>query len=480
MAISRRNFILGAGSGVAGAAIGAGVGIGFMSGSGWRNSSAVPRAMPVQTLTELPAEADVVVIGGGIAGISTALFLNEKGLNTVLLEKGVVAGEQSSRAFGWIYSNGWDLGKLELTNQSKTIWQGFAARFGEDIGFRRSGNFTLIGSDEEVDVHADWLKSALEIQPQMDAKIVTGAELDTLIPGAGSKFKAALYQASDGTAEPTYSVSKIAMGAIREGVKIVAPCAARSVEREGGKVAGVHTEKGYIKAKYVVMAGGAWSSLFAGNIGVRVPQLMLASSMQRLSRVDGALPGAGYGPDFTWRMQADGETSVGVGTSAAPITKDSFRFLFDFLPTLEHSGNLVKVRLSKDFFESLRMKSSWRNDEVTPFEQVRMLSGEVDRHENDTALANLRRAFPQYEKAVIKEEWAGMIDATPDSTQFVTDIPDFLGLFLITGFSGNGLTTGPASGQMIAEMIAGEKTTCDPSIYRFNRFTDGSEFVFRY
>jgi len=58
--------------------------------------------------------------------------------------------------------------------------------------------------------------------------------------------------------------------------------------------------------------------------------------------------------------------------------------------------------------------------------------------------------------------------------------PDVPGLFLITGFSGNGLTTAPASGQMIAEMIAGEQTTCDPSIYRFNRFTDGSEFVFRH
>ncbi|MET3662921.1 NAD(P)/FAD-dependent oxidoreductase [Aquamicrobium ahrensii] len=480
MAVSRRNFILGAGSGVAGAAIGAGVGVGFMSGRGWQINSAIPRALPVQTLTELPAEADVVVIGAGIAGISAALFLNEKGLNTVLLEKGVVAGEQSGRAFGWIYSNGWDLGKLELTNQSKTIWQGFAARFGEDIGFRQSGNFSIMGSDEELEMHRGWLKSALEIQPQMDAKIVTGTDLDALIPGAGSRFKAALYQASDGTAEPNYSVSKIAMGAIREGVKIVAPCAARSVEREGGKVAGVHTEKGYIKARHVVIAGGAWSSLFAGNIGVRVPQLALASSMQRLSRIEGALPGAGYGPDFAWRMQADGGTSVGVGMSTAPITRDSFRYLFDFVPTLKYSGGLVKVRLSKDFFESLRMKSSWTNDEVTPFEQVRMLSAEVDRHENDVALANLRRAFPQYEKAVVMEEWAGMIDATPDSTQFVTDIPDFPGLFLITGFSGNGLTTGPASGQMIAEMIAGEKTTCDPSIYRFDRFTDGSEFVFRH
>ncbi|MBI1622769.1 NAD(P)/FAD-dependent oxidoreductase [Aquamicrobium zhengzhouense] len=480
MAISRRSFLVGAGSGAAGVAIGAGLGIGAMSGSGWRINSSVPRAMPVQTLSELPAEADVVVIGAGIAGISTALFLNEKGLSTVVLEKGVVAGEQSSRAFGWVYSNGWDLGKLELTNQSKTIWQSFSERFGEDIGYRQSGNFTLIGSDDEVEMHREWLKAALEIQPQMDSRVVMGSELDALIPGASEKFPAALYQPSDGTAEPDYSVSRIAQGAIREGVKIVAPCAARSIEREAGKIAGVHTEKGYIKARYVVIAGGAWSSLFAGNMGVRVPQLTLSSSMQRLSRIDGALPGAGYGPDFTWRMQANGETSVGVGTSASPITKDSFRFLFDFWPTLGYSGDLVKVRLSKDFFESLRMKSSWSPDEVTPFEEVRMLSGAVDRYENDTALANLRRAFPQFEKAVVKEEWAGIIDATPDSTQFVTDIPDVPGLFLITGFSGNGLTTGPASGQMIAEMIAGEETTCDPSIYRFNRFTDGSEFVFRY
>jgi glycine/D-amino acid oxidase-like deaminating enzyme len=480
MAMSRRKFLLGAGYGLGSALVGAGAGIGFMTSGSWLRESGIPRAMPVTTLTDLPAEADVVVIGAGIAGISTALYLNEKGFNTVVLEKGVVAGEQSSRAFGWIYSNGWDYGKLPLTNQSKALWQGFAARFGEDIGYRQSGNFTLIDSDEGLEMYQGWLKGALEIQPQMDSRIVTGAEMDSLIPGASQKFKAALYQASDGTAEPTYSVSKIAMGAMREGVKIVAPCAARSVERQGGKIAGVYTELGYIKAKYVVIAGGAWSSLFAGNLGIRVPQLTLASSMQRLSHVEGALPGAGYGPDFTWRMQANGETSVGVNTSAAPITKDSFRYLFDFMPALEHSSNLLKVRFSNDFFKSLGVPSSWANDEVTPFEKVRMLSGEVDRYENDTALANLRRAFPQYEKAAVLEEWAGMIDATPDSTQYVTEIPDNPGLFLITGFSGNGLTTGPASGQLIAEMIAGEKTTVDPAIYRFDRFTDGSEFVFRH
>lgn len=469
-----------AGTGIAGGVVGGFLGATYGARPGWRLESQIPRAEGVATSTTLPAEADVVIIGGGIAGISTALFLNQKGLSTVVLEKGVVAGEQSSRAFGWVYSNGWDLGKLELANRSKTLWQGFAGRFGEDIGFRQTGNTSLLASDEEVAHSQEWLGEALQAQPQMDARLLTGAELDALIPGAGSQYKAALHQPSDGTAEPRYSVSRIARGAMSEGVHIVAPCAARTIEREGGRIAGVHTEMGYIRTPRVVLAGGAWSSLFAGNMGVHLPQLTIASSMQRLSRIDAALPGAGYGPDFAWRQMANGETAVGVSSNVAPITTQSFRMLMDFMPALRHSGDLIKVRLSSDFFASLSMKSRWSAEETTPFEEVRMLSGSVDHTEVDKALAHLRRAYRQYEQAEIKERWGGMIDATPDSTQIISDVPDIEGLFVITGFSGNGLTTAPASGEMLAEMIAGETPTCDPSIYRFSRFTDGSEFVFRH
>ncbi|WP_155905099.1 FAD-binding oxidoreductase [Methylopila sp. M107] len=450
------------------------------AGRGWRVSTYKSRAETVRTISELPADADVVVIGAGIAGVSAALFLNEKGLRTVVLEKGFVAGEQSSRAFGWIYTNGWDTGKLELANRSKAIWDSFASRFGEDIGFRRSGNFMLLATDDEVDVQKAWLKSALEAQPQMDARFISGSELDGHIPGASEKFKAALHQASDGTAEPTYSVSAIARGAIREGVRIVSPCAARTIDREVGKVCGVRTELGYIKTRHVVIAGGAWSSLFAGNLGVHLPQLAINSSMQWLSRIDDALPGAGNGPDFTWRRMDNGETAVGVARNVFPITKDSFRFFRDFVPALKHSRDLLKIRLSRDLIASLRVKSRWTGEERTPFEDVRVLAGRLDVHETNRALANLRRAYPQYEGAEVKERWGSMIDATPDSTQFVCDVPSVPGLFVITGFSGNGLTSAPGSGEMISEMVAGEKTTCDPSIYRFGRFTDGSKFVFRH
>ncbi|MDR6433495.1 glycine/D-amino acid oxidase-like deaminating enzyme [Brucella pseudogrignonensis] len=480
MTISRRRFLKNSSVILGSALVGATGGAMFASAPGWRAPSHVPLAEPVDTTQTIPASTDVVVIGGGIAGISTALFLNERGLSTVILEKGVVAGEQSSRAFGWIYSNGWDLGKLELSNRSKAIWQGFAARFGEDIGFRQSGNFSLLSSDEEVEASNAWLKSALEVQPQMDARIIMGSDLDALIPGASEKFRAALYQASDGTAEPTWSVSRIARGALREGVKIYAPVAARTIEREAGKVAGVHTELGYIKAKAVVVAGGAWSSLFARNAGISLPQLAINSSMQRVSKIDDALPGAGYGPDFAWRHMANGETAIGVSSNNSPITDDSFRYVFDFLPALKHSSGLINVRTSSDFFSSLQVKSNWKADEISPFEEVRMLSANVDTQEADRALASLRRAYPQYEKAIVRQRWAGMIDATPDSTQYIGEVPEVPGLFIITGFSGNGLTTAPASGEMIAQMIAGQKTTADSSIYRLNRFADGSEYVFRH
>ncbi|MCP1326805.1 FAD-binding oxidoreductase, partial [Halomonas sp. 707D4] len=182
MTLSRRKFLLGAGTGIAGGVLGGFLGATYGARPGWRLESQIPRAEGVATSDTLPDEADVVVIGGGIAGLSTALFLNQKGFNTVVLEKGVVAGEQSSRAFGWVYSNHWDLGKLELANRSKAIWQGFASRFGEDIGFRQTGNYSLLASDDDVTASQQWLDEAKRIQPQTDARLVTGGELDRLLP----------------------------------------------------------------------------------------------------------------------------------------------------------------------------------------------------------------------------------------------------------------------------------------------------------
>ncbi|BDA61770.1 NAD(P)/FAD-dependent oxidoreductase [Shewanella xiamenensis] len=481
MSITRRELIKAAGIGVAGAVVGGVGGIALNSGPGWLLGSELPRALPVDTDTDIPAEADVVVVGAGIAGISTALFLQQKGLKTVVFEKGRVAGEQSSRAFGWVYTNGWHPEKLELAVLSKQIWQDFAGQHGIDVGWRQSGNTFFLKNEQEVAQAQAWIDEARRRFPDdIDARLLRGAELEAFYPGAAANgYIAAQHQPSDGTGEPAWSVPLMASAARAAGVKIIAPVAVRGIETQGGQVSHVVTERGVVRASRVVVAGGAWSRLFAGNLGVKLPQLGIASPLQRLSAVNG-LPGGGAGTDFAWRRHADGEYTLGVQRHIAPVTLDSFKLMLDFLPALRHTGDLLKVRFGRDFFESLRLPTRWRNDEVTPFEQVRMLTARVPRKEADEFLANAERAVPAFGQARVLERWGGVIDATPDSTPVISEVPALPGLFLNTGFSGGGFTLGTGAGRMLAEIIAGEQPSADPSIYRFSRFSDGSELSLRH
>ena len=98
-----------------------------------------PRADPVQTTSKLPAETEVVVIGGGIVGASTALFLAERGVPVVLCEKGTIAGEQSSRNWGWCRKMGRELAEVPLSVKSMRLWEGMNARVGAETGFRQTG-----------------------------------------------------------------------------------------------------------------------------------------------------------------------------------------------------------------------------------------------------------------------------------------------------------------------------------------------------
>ena len=93
----------------------------------------------VQSDTHLPEKTGVVVIGGGIIGVSTALFLAEKGHAVVLCEKGRIGGEQSSRNWGWCRTMGRDEAEIPLAIESLKLWRGMNERTGRDTGFRQPG-----------------------------------------------------------------------------------------------------------------------------------------------------------------------------------------------------------------------------------------------------------------------------------------------------------------------------------------------------
>ena len=110
-------------------------------------------------LGALPEACDTVVIGGGIIGVMTARALARKGQKVVLCEKGLIAGEQSSRNWGWIRQQGRDPAELPIMMESLALWRELAAELGEGLGFRHAGVLYLANREEDMAGFQSWLDS---------------------------------------------------------------------------------------------------------------------------------------------------------------------------------------------------------------------------------------------------------------------------------------------------------------------------------
>jgi glycine/D-amino acid oxidase-like deaminating enzyme len=117
-----------------------------------------------------------------------------------------------------------------------------------------------------------------------------------------------------------------------------------------------------------------------------------------------------------------------------------------------------------------QLARAWKPDEVTPFEQVRILDPQPHQYLLDDAAQALKTAYPAFKDMRVEETWAGMIDTTPDAVPVIDSIEAMPGLFLASGFSGHGFGLGPGAGQLMAEIVMGDTTCVDPQPFRFSRF----------
>jgi len=428
---------------------------------------------PVVADIQLPSYCDVVVVGAGIAGASTALALADAGLRTVLCEKGIVAGEQSSRNWGWVRKMHRDPRELPLMLESLRIWEGFEKTLDVDTGFRRSGIAYLCRTAADVERYEDWLEQVREFQ--VDSRLVSRAEIDHVLPGCQGDWQGAFYTPTDARAEPQKATPAIARAAQRLGASVVTNCAVRGVETTGGRISGVVTERGHIACDSVVVAAGAWSGLFCRSLGVRFPQLHVVSSVLRTEAFDGGPETAAWGQDFAYRKRLDGGYSVANGGwNDVDLVPDSFRFARQFMPALRNEWGSLRFRLGRAFIDQARQPKSWELDEISPFERVRILDPAPSQEALDSARKALSRTFPIFENRIVEQGWAGTIDATPDAVPVISEVTSLSGLFLISGFSGHGFGIGPGAGYLMSDLVRGESPRVDPKPFRFSRFSDGS------
>ena len=435
----------------------------------------LPPLDPVRSDIGLPAKTSVVVIGGGIIGTSTALFLARKGIPVVLCEKGAIGAEQSGRNWGWTRVMGRDMAEIPLGLESLRWWRQMNEMVGGDTGFKQCGIVYLCETKKELEQQEAWLEGARPFQ--VSSKVLGPGEIAAVLPGAARPFAGALHTPSDGRAEPQKAAPAIARAIQAAGGKVFTNCAVRGVETKAGRISGVVTELGRIDCETVVLAGGAWSRLFTGNMAsagigtLDLPILKVLGSVFATQKLDG-LPEASAGNDvYAFRKRADGGYTIARrNASITDITPDSFRMLPKFAGSYRSAWRELRLRLGPRFLTEWRTPKRWALDAVSPFETVRVLDPVPHDGTIKEARDALVKSFPGFAEMREAYRWGGLMDVTPDAVPIIDQVPDVPGFFLATGFSGHGFGIGPGAGKLMADMVMGDTPAVDPTPYRMGRF----------
>lgn len=440
--------------------------------------SPISLAVPATFNDSLPEATDVVVVGGGIIGIATALNLAERGQQVVVLEKGRVAGEQSSRNWGWIRQTGRDAGELPIMMESLIHWKGLAARTGENsLAFSEQGVLYLASTEQTLQKFEAFTQLAKS--HGLTSALLTSDEVAQKLPVGSQRWVGGLYTANDGRAEPWIAVPALARAAQRAGVTIIENCAVTEVDKTAGRVTGVVCEKGAVRCSQVLLAGGAWTALLARRSGVSLPQLSVKSTVMRVENLPDYCETNAADERIAFCRRADGGHSVALSDyHVFYLGPDAFRHFGQYRQAMKSSKHDTHYRLAspQGFPDAWGTARSWKPDGSSPFTANRILDPVPDPALATEMLKRLEARFSECSEIKMTHLWAGMIDTLPDFVP-VLDESTVPGLFIATGFSGHGFGIGPGAGRVMADLMCANDVGHDITRFRFSRFSDGSTLV---
>lgn len=421
----------------------------------------------------IPARVDVAVIGAGIVGCMTAYELAAAGHSVAVFEKGVVAGEQSGRNWGWVRRQNRAYSELELATLSRRRWGELGDELGADLGYRQTGILFCTHREAELARWAQWLDGASQFDLQ--SELLSGSDA-TRRAGGRKTWHGGVWSPLDGIAEPALAAPTIAEGAMARGATLHQGCAVRGLDVVAGAVRGVWTERGLVGADAVVAAGGAWNGRICRDVGIHLPVVNVEGTTFRTT------PGADLGlptlstPGFAARRRLDGSYNVAVpGHGVVQLAPHAVANASRFLPMFRSNvAKRIRLRLGSGLWRGPDSVGRTPLAALTPFEHIRMLEPRPDRALVRAGLAAFIEAFPELAGAAVQEAWAGLIDTTPDLVPIISHAEARPGLVIASGFSGHGFALAPGAGRVVAEMVRGEPPSVTIHPFRLGRFTDGS------
>jgi sarcosine oxidase subunit beta len=373
------------------------------------------------------ATADVVIVGAGIMGVSTAYHLARRGARRiVVIERGDVCSGSTALASGGIRHQYANRIGIELTRQSIETYERFEDEFGVDPNFRQHGYLILVTTEPEQ-AQAE-RNVALQQSLGVDVRLLSPDETRRRYPYlATDDLRGATYSPRDGYADPYLATTAIAKRARDLGVTIRTGCEVVGFARTPGGVEGVVTRDGPLSAPVVVIATGAWSGVVGTLAGIDIP--------------------------------------------VRPLRRSKFitaPFPFDKVP--EATPFVIDPHLGI----SLRREGAGILLGIGRREEAGSFSTALDWSLAEPLVERAVRRAPVLADAQLMRTWTGLYEMTPDQTGIVSAVPGVAGLYVIAGFSGHGFMHGPIAGQLMAELIAdGRATTVDAEALSLERFARG-------
>lgn len=380
---------------------------------------------------------DVIIIGGGIMGCSSAFQLAKRGLKVALFDKNSIGDSPSGKSSAIIrqhYSN-------ELTARmalhSLRIFQNFEENVGGECGFTRTGFVVVVDAKDMAGLEAN---VALQRRLGIQTELLSVEALRDIMPGINTTgLVAVAYESESGYADPYMTVNAYAQAANRQGVTIFRETKVTAVRFKGGRVVGVDTPDDTFDAPVVLNCAGAWGAQVAKFAGIQAPIDSCRVQVAFFRRPPGQEAAHPVVADFInatyFRSETGGLTLVGlIDPAEADAIVDPDRY---------------KEYMDDDFLLDV---------------------GE-----------RLITRYPAMEQSQSTGGYASLYAITPDWHPVVDEVPQGSGFYICSGFSGHGFKLGPAVGLMVADMVNGESDPLfDPSMFRFDRFSEGKEIRGQY
>jgi len=392
----------------------------------------------------IPNSCKVVVIGGGVAGCSTAYHLAKFGWkDTVLLERDVLTSGTTWHAAGLIGQLGSSATITKLRNYSLNLYKQLEKETGLSSGLKQNGSLTVATTSDRLEE----LKRQVTFAQRFDieAKEVNKEEIKEIYPLINVEdIVGGVFIARDGQADPVGVANILAKAAKQNGAQIIEKCPVTKILTKNNKIVGVETNFGKIECEYVVLAAGMWSRQIAKEIDTSIP-LYPDEHFYVLSEpikdIDRSLPVLRDYNNCLYLKEDAGKLLVGVfEPNAKPAFTNNYRVPEDF----------SFGELPEDF------------DHFEPY------------------LINAMNRIPSLEKSGIRKFFNGPESFTPDTNYLLGETPEMKNLYVCGGFNSIGIVSSGGAGKITAEWMINDEIYEDVfslDISRFEKFHSELEFI---